>query len=460
MPARQNRIRCSHPREQPHDSIPALCYQSVSSAALPHRQHWPSLRRLVNNLGSGPAVALATCLLAALTAPAFGADDLDAPGASPSKRVVTPARIAKGLNLGDTCANYYPMSSRMWSEQGATTLLLYVGVDGRVSDTRIEVGSGYVALDEAAEHCVTERGRFDPQTVDGVPVGSWQRMRYAWRLDSPARSEAVASLQSAYAKGDYPRLAKLLNPYARDGVIDAQIMLARMYYHGTGVTADATEAATWMRKAADQGSTVAEYDSGVFREDGIGGPKDHAAAATWFRTAAHQRHAEAAFRLALMYQSGLGVDRDGAMALLWIDAAIEFLAPSSAEATRLGYTSARDSILAGLSPEQAESARRITSPHGPVIRAFLNNRPFIEKAARAAYPAHLAEHTGKRAVGVLVFVRADGHVGDTRVETSSGLPQLGEVTAQVLSQAEFIPKTIGGRPVDAWQIVTWTWVLH
>ena len=348
----------------------------------------------------------------------------------------------------------------MWSEQGATVVLLYVGVDGRVSDTRIETGSGYVALDEAAEHCVTERGRFDPQTVDGVPVGSWQRMKYTWHLDSPARSEAVASLMSAFSKGDYPRLAKLLVPYARDGAVDAQVMLARMYWHGTGVTADAGEAATWMRKAAEQGSTVAEYESGALSEDGIGGPKDLAAAGTWYRKAAHQRHAEAAFKLALMYQSGLGVERDAALALLWVDAAIEFLAPSSAEGTRLGYASARDSILASMSPEQAESARRLISADGPVTRAFLNNRPAIEKAALAAYPSHLSEHIGKRTVDVLVFVRADGHVGDTRVETSSGLPKLGEVTAQVLSQAEIIPKTIGGRPVDAWQIVIWTWALH
>ena len=404
--------------------------------------------------------ALTACLLAASTAPALGADDPAAPGASPSKRVVTPARIAKGLNLGDACVGYYSLSSRMAREQGSTILLMYVDVDGRVKDTRVELGSGYVALDEAAEHCVTERGRFDPQTVDGVPVGSWQRMKYAWRLDSPAQSEAAASLLSAYSKGDYSRLAKLLVPYAREGAVDAQLMLARMYLHGTGVTADAGEAAAWMRKAAEQGSTVAEYESGVLSEDGIAGPKDYPAAASWFRKAAHQRHADAAFNLALTYQSGLGVERDAAMALLWIDAAIEFLAPSSAEAVRRGYASTRDSILAGMSPEQADAARRITSPDGPVIRAFLRNRTAIEKAANAAYPAHLGEHRGLRTVVLLVFVRADGRVGDTRVETSSGLPSLGAVTAQVLSQAEIIPKTIGGRPVDAWQIVTWTWALH
>lgn len=420
----------------------------------------PAPRRLVSAGAPVPVVTLAACLLAASTTRALAVDDPAGPSAPPSNHVVTAARIVKGLNLGEACQSYYSLSSRMAGEQGSTILIMYVDVTGRVTDTRIEVGSGYVALDEGTEHCVVEQGRFVPQTVDGVPVGSWQRIKYIWRIDSPARSQAVGGLLLAYNKGDYALLAKLLVPYARDGAIDAQLMLARMYLHGTGVTADAGEAATWMRKAAEQGSTVAEYESGVFSDEGVGGPRDYAGAANWYRRAAHQRHADAAFNLALMYQSGLGVERDAAMALLWIDAAIEYLAPSSAEAVKRGYASTRDSILAGMSREQADAARRITSPDGPVIRAFLNNRPAIEKAAYAAYPAHLGEHRGFRTVVLLVFVLADGHVGDTRVETSSGLPSLGAVTAQVLSKAEIIPKAVSGRSVDAWQVVTWNWALR
>ena len=348
----------------------------------------------------------------------------------------------------------------MAHEFGATTLNVYVDIDGRVTDTRIEIGSGYFGLDEAAEHCIIERGRFVPQTIDRAPVGSWQRMKFTWRLDTPAGSEATASLLSAYSKGDYARLAKLLVPYARDGAVDAQLMLARMYLHGKGVAADAGQAATWMRKAAEQGSTIAEYEFGVLTEDGIGTPKDYPAAATSFRRAAHQQHAEAAFQLALMYQSGLGVERDAAMALLWINAALSFLFPPGVEVVGPALTSTRDSILAGMSREQVDAAYRITSPDGPVIRGFLRNRAAIEKAAHAAYPAHLGEHSGVRKVSLLVFVLADGHVGETRVETSSGLPGLDDATTQVLSQAEIIPKAIGGRSVDAWQIVTWTWALR
>ncbi len=348
----------------------------------------------------------------------------------------------------------------MAHEYGATTLIVYIDVDGRVKETRTETGSGYIALDEAAERCITVEGRFVPQTVDGVPVGTWQRMKFTWRLDSPERSDAADSLLSAYKKGDYARLVKLLLPYARDGAVDAQIMLARMYLHGMGVALDAGAAATWMRKAAEQGSTVAEYDYGVFNQEGIGGPKDYAAAAMWFRKAAHQRHADAAFNLAVLYQSGLGVERNASMALLWIEAAMGSVGSPSADPVRAAYASLRDSIRAGMSPDEIDAASRTTSPDGPVIRGYVRNRSAIEKAAHAAYPANLGEHSGSRTIVLLVLVRADGHIGEIRVETSAGLPKLGAATAQVLSQADIPPGRVGGQPLDAWQIVTWTWALR
>lgn len=40
---------------------------------------------------------------------------------------------------------------------------------------------------------------------------------------------------------------------AQQGDAEAQLKLARMYYHGEGVRQDYNEAARWYRKAADQG---------------------------------------------------------------------------------------------------------------------------------------------------------------------------------------------------------------
>jgi periplasmic protein TonB len=97
---------------------------------------------------------------------------------------ITQARVAKGSNLGEACSSYYPSASRRLSEEGSVVLLVYVAPNGRVSETKVETSSGIGRLDEAAEKCVKAQGRFEPQKVGNDPVGSWQRMKWTWRLTS------------------------------------------------------------------------------------------------------------------------------------------------------------------------------------------------------------------------------------------------------------------------------------
>jgi len=92
------------------------------------------------------------------------------------------ARVAKGSNLGEACSSYYPSASRRLSEEGSVVLLVYIAPNGRVSETKVETSSGIARLDDAAEKCVKAQGRFEPQRVGSEPVGSWQRMKWTWRL--------------------------------------------------------------------------------------------------------------------------------------------------------------------------------------------------------------------------------------------------------------------------------------
>jgi protein TonB len=107
-----------------------------------------------------------------------------APVAKPAPPPITPVRVAKGVNLGDLCEPYYPSASRRLSEEGSVVLLVYVGPNGRVTETKVETSSGIQRLDEAAEKCVKAQGRFEPQKVGNDAVGSWQRMKWTWRLSS------------------------------------------------------------------------------------------------------------------------------------------------------------------------------------------------------------------------------------------------------------------------------------
>lgn len=155
--------------------------------------------------------------LALLTPPGVRADDppAAAPAAPP---VVILARITKGTNLGESCARYYPMGSRQLAEEGTTTLLLYVAPTGRVTETRVQITSGFERLDAAASECVMKTGRFEPQLVDGTPVGSWQRMRWTWRLMSDPMPSHLAghyrSILELARRGDF----KSALPHARDAL--------------------------------------------------------------------------------------------------------------------------------------------------------------------------------------------------------------------------------------------------
>ena len=106
------------------------------------------------------------------------------PAAKPAPPPITPVRVAKGVNLGELCEPYYPSASRRLSEEGSVVLLVFVGPNGRVTETKVETSSGIQRLDEAAEKCVKAQGRFEPQKVGNDAVGSWQRMKWTWRLSS------------------------------------------------------------------------------------------------------------------------------------------------------------------------------------------------------------------------------------------------------------------------------------
>ncbi len=61
------------------------------------------------------------------------------------------------------------------------TLLVRVEKVGRVSDSRIEVGSGTQRVDEAAQRCLLAHGSLTPRRVNGEPVASWQRVHWPAR---------------------------------------------------------------------------------------------------------------------------------------------------------------------------------------------------------------------------------------------------------------------------------------
>jgi TPR repeat protein len=58
-----------------------------------------------------------------------------------------------------------------------------------------------------------------------------------------------------------------------------------MYYTGTGLTRDYSEAARWVRMAAEQGYARAQLDLAYLYEQGKGVPVDYTAAYIWYKAA-------------------------------------------------------------------------------------------------------------------------------------------------------------------------------
>ncbi|MEW6560686.1 MAG: tetratricopeptide repeat protein, partial [Pseudomonadota bacterium] len=138
---------------------------------------------------------------------------------------------------------------------------------------------------------------FHPLTVDAIykqiiateasPHPNWVALR-----NQLQNADLMAQVQSQ---------AKLGNAHAQD-------VLGNCYEGGWGgLSQDLAQAASWFRKAADQGDADAQYNLGVMYANGQGVPQDYAQAASWFRKAADQGYAAAQNNLGIMYANGQGV---------------------------------------------------------------------------------------------------------------------------------------------------------
>ena len=74
---------------------------------------------------------------------------------------------------------------------------------------------------------------------------------------------------------------------------NAQFIVGEMYYNGLGVKKNHTEAAIWIRKAAEQGLAEAQFVTCHMNYYGLGVKEDHAEALIWCRKAAQQGHIRA-----------------------------------------------------------------------------------------------------------------------------------------------------------------------
>ena len=81
---------------------------------------------------------------------------------------------------------------------------------------------------------------------------------------------------------------------AEQSNVDAQLLLGRMYFKGSGVTQDYKQAVVWTRKAAEQGDAKAQRILGMAYDSGVGVVQDNKLAYVWSSVSAANGDVEAA----------------------------------------------------------------------------------------------------------------------------------------------------------------------
>ncbi len=118
---------------------------------------------------------------------------------------------------------------------------------------------------------------------------------YAWR---PSKAK-VADLADENVRS--------MRQKAEDGLVDAQLVMAKWCFDGGVLSKDHSEAARWYGMAARQGNIEAMLAVGKMLNEGDGVPKDVRKGCEWYVAAARKGNAEAYFELGRIFESGDGV---------------------------------------------------------------------------------------------------------------------------------------------------------
>jgi hypothetical protein len=130
-----------------------------------------------------------------------------------------------------------------------------------------------------------------------------------------SQREAQYLLGMMYQLGEYVQKDKkeALRLYflsAAQGYISAMNNIGVVYaVGGDGVVANLEEAATWYRKAAEQGDATSQNQLGELYLYGRGVQKDYVEAMKWFLKASRSSE-RANYNLGSIYEKGLGVPQD------------------------------------------------------------------------------------------------------------------------------------------------------
>ena len=165
----------------------------------------------------------------------------------------------------------------------------------------------------------------------------------------------LVTAQRAYQQKDYATALMEATPLAGRGNPEAQLLLARMFLMGQGVSRDPDQAMKWFRAAASQGNADAQFFMGSYyllpRRDIPEGMK-------WLRLSAEQGNQDAQLLLGKAYAEGLPeIQHDPVQGEMWLRLAAQGNLPF--------YASQLAAAERGMSPEDIERGKALAAAWKP-----------------------------------------------------------------------------------------------
>jgi len=191
----------------------------------------------------------------------------------------------------------------------------------KVKTEKIQIAESFTQSKKETTAALAEIDRLKKQ-LEGKQTEDSQKLlqkSYQLQVEQLSLNELFESAMQLYNKGDSIEAFNLLRKAADRGHAIAQFNIGVMYDHGEGVVRDAKQAVYWFRKAADQGETDAQYYLGVMYAFGKGVPKNNAKAFAWYEKAAIGGNTDAQTELGKMYENGLGVKKSSVKAREWFE---------------------------------------------------------------------------------------------------------------------------------------------
>lgn len=175
----------------------------------------------------------------------------------------------------------------------------------------------------------------------------------------------LTTAQQAYRQKDYAVALREATPLAEQGNPDAQLLLARMFLMGQGVSRDPDQAIKWFRASADQGNADAEFFMSSYyllpRRDIPEGMK-------WLRLSAEQGNQDAQLLLGRTYADGRPeVPHDPVQGEMWLRLAAKDNLPF--------YESQLAAAERGMSPGDIEKGKALAATWKPKLGPKPDDKP-------------------------------------------------------------------------------------